>query len=122
MDSREVLRAGPDRALAFRLGGHNLAARLPRGSLLRAVGACGVQNTPPGSAALALHARVAGLTPADVDRAFEKDKTLLQTFRLRGRSMPSRRPMRPCSPGACCPRARARSASSSSAPAPHSIK
>lgn len=73
-----------DRVRAFRLCGHNLSRRLPPGSMIKAAGACGIQNTPPGSAALSLHARVDGLTPADVDRAFEEDKTLLQTFSLRG--------------------------------------
>lgn len=73
-----------DQVLAFRLDSHNLAARQPPGSLLKAAGACGVQNTPPGSTALSLHARVDGLTPADVDRAMEADRTLLQTFSLRG--------------------------------------
>jgi len=39
---------------------------------------CGLQNTPPGAAALALHARVTDLTPADLERALVVDKTLLQ--------------------------------------------
>jgi hypothetical protein len=69
--------------LAFRLDSHNLARRLPPGSLLPAAAACSVQNTPPGSAALALHARVAELTPGDVDRALEIDKTLLQVWSMR---------------------------------------
>ncbi|OPY28471.1 MAG: hypothetical protein A4E28_01528 [Methanocella sp. PtaU1.Bin125] len=73
-----------DRALAFRLDRHHLARRLPPGSLLEAAGACGIQDTPPGSAALALHARVTGLTPADVDRALAADKTVLQAMSLRG--------------------------------------
>jgi hypothetical protein len=76
-----------DQVLAFRLDGHNLARRLPPGSLLPATRACGVQNTPPGSAlsnaTLALHARVAELTPAEVDRALEIDKTLLQVWSMR---------------------------------------
>jgi hypothetical protein len=84
MGSPDILDADRDRVLAFRLGGHNLASRQPPGSLLKAAGACGVQNTPPGSAALSLHARVNGLTPADVDLALEADRTLLQTFSLRG--------------------------------------
>lgn len=74
----------PDQALAFRLDGHYLARRSPPGSMLRAAGACGIQNTPPGSAALSLHARVEGLTPGDVERALDIDKTLMQTFSLRG--------------------------------------
>lgn len=84
MGSPEVLEADRDHVLAFRLDGHNLAARLPTGSLLKAAGACGIQNTPPGSAALSLHARVKGLALADIYRALEADKTLLQTFSLRG--------------------------------------
>lgn len=69
--------------IAFRLDGHNLSARLPAGAILQAAGACGIQNTPPGSAVLSLHARVAGLSSADVDQALEVDKTLLQTWSLR---------------------------------------
>jgi hypothetical protein len=73
--------------LAFRLAGQHLVRRLPDsypGSLLEAAGACGIQNTPPGSAALALHARVAGLGPAAVDRALETDRHLLQVWSVRG--------------------------------------
>jgi hypothetical protein len=80
----EAIAANNEQVLAFRLDGHNLAIRLPPGFLPRAAGACGIQNTPPGSAALSLHARVDGLTPADVDEALEADRTLLQTFSLRG--------------------------------------
>lgn len=79
----KVLVADSDQALAFRLDSHNLATRLPPGSLLPAAGACGIQNTPPGSAALALHARVSELTPTDINRALEVDKTLLQVWSLR---------------------------------------
>lgn len=72
-----------EQVLAFRLQGHALAQRLPAGSLLAAAGACGIQNTPPGSAALALHARVSDLTPGDLDRALAGEKTLLQVWSLR---------------------------------------
>lgn len=51
---------------------------------MRAAGACGLQNSPPGSATLALHARVAGLTPERMTRALERDKTLIQLWSLRG--------------------------------------
>jgi hypothetical protein len=73
-----------DQALAFRLAGHNLTKRLPAGSLLQAAGACGIQNTPPGSAWLSLHARVVGLSPGEIAMALAGDKTLLQTMSLRG--------------------------------------
>lgn len=78
------LRASRDQVLAFRLAGHNLVRRLPSSSLLDVAGACGVQNTPPGSAALALSARVRDLTPAEIDRALRIDKTLVQVRSLRG--------------------------------------
>jgi hypothetical protein len=51
--------------------------------MLKAAAACGVQNTPPGSATLALHARVTDLTPAEVDQALTVDKTLVQVWNLR---------------------------------------
>ena len=69
--------------LAFRLHQHHLADRLPPGSLVAAAGACGLQNTPPGSAYLSLHARISGLTPAEVDANLESDKELLQMWSLR---------------------------------------
>jgi hypothetical protein len=72
-----------EQAAAFRLASHNLAERLPSGSHLEAAAVCGVQNTPPGMAAIALHARVAGLSPGDVERALVHDRTLLQAWSLR---------------------------------------
>ena len=78
--SRVLIRS---QVVAFRLDSHNLATRLSPGSLLPAAAACGIQNTPPGSATLALHARVSELTPADVDRALEIEKTLLQVWSMR---------------------------------------
>jgi Winged helix DNA-binding domain len=75
-----------DRAqiLAFRLGRHHLAERLAARSMTRAVTACGVQETPLRTAGLALHARVAGVTPAKLDRALQRDKTLLTIWAMRG--------------------------------------
>ena len=72
-----------ERVLAFRLASHNLARRLPSDSLIEVSSACGIQNTPPGSAALALHARVDGLTPEEVGSALVEEKTLLQVWSLR---------------------------------------
>lgn len=68
---------------AFRMAGHNLSARLPAGSLLDVAGACGAQNTPPGSALLSLHARVSGLTRGEFERALYGDRSLLQAWSLR---------------------------------------
>jgi len=72
-----------EQALAFRLAGHHLDRRQPLTALLPVVGACGVQNSPPASAVLALHARLDGFTPAVLIAALEADKTLLQMWSLR---------------------------------------
>lgn len=52
-----MLRAEPDHALAFRVAGHHLHRRTDP---LTAVAACGIQDTPPGWAGVALHARTKG--------------------------------------------------------------
>ena len=46
-----------DEIIAFRLRAHHLDERLSHNSLLDAAGPCGIQNSPPGSALTALHAR-----------------------------------------------------------------
>jgi hypothetical protein len=79
-----MLRADREQVLAFRLGGHHLVERLARGSLLEAAGACGVQDSPPGSAALGLCARIRDLTSAEIEHAMTVDRSLLQTWSMRG--------------------------------------
>jgi len=75
-------RADRDHLLAFRLDGHNLAQRRPLSALLEVAAACGVRNTPPGSATLALHARVAALPPDAADRALD-DRALVEVLGVR---------------------------------------
>ncbi len=70
--------------IAFRLGAHHLTERLGEGGLLDAAGRCGIQNSPPGSALLALHARVRNLTQEQVADAVAEEKSLLQTWCMRG--------------------------------------
>lgn len=70
--------------IAFRLGAHHLAERLGEDGVLDAAGRCGVQNSPPGSALLALHARVRNLTRERVAEAVAEEKSLLQTWCMRG--------------------------------------
>jgi hypothetical protein len=72
------------RILAFRLSSHNLTERLGRRSLVRAAAACGIQETPLGSAAMAFCARVDGLTPAGIDRSFTRDRTVVHIWSFRG--------------------------------------
>src|ERR671919_381600 len=76
----------PDRAriLAFRLVSHTLTERLGSGSLAKAAVACGIQETPVGSAAVAFAARVDGGTPEALDRALRRDRTLVHVWSLRG--------------------------------------
>ncbi|PSL00311.1 winged helix DNA-binding protein [Murinocardiopsis flavida] len=69
---------------AFRLGAHRLAEQLSGDGLVEAAGLCGIQNTPPGSALLALHARVDGLTQERMAEAVAEEKSLLQTWCMRG--------------------------------------
>ncbi|MDQ0754113.1 winged helix DNA-binding domain-containing protein [Arthrobacter sp. B3I4] len=79
-----VIRVSKDDVVAFRLGAHYLNERLGEGGLLDAAGRCGIQNSPPGSALLALHARVRSVTQERVAQAVAGEKSLLQTWCMRG--------------------------------------
>jgi Winged helix DNA-binding domain len=72
------------RIIAFRLSSHNLIRRLGPRSLVKAAAACGIQETPVGSAALALCARVDRLSPAALERALVRNRTLVHLWSLRG--------------------------------------
>jgi len=72
-----------EQVLAFRLRSHNLTERLSGSELLTALAACGIQDSPPGSAALSLHARVASLRPEDLDDALLVSKTALRVWCMR---------------------------------------
>lgn len=76
--------ATTEQVIAFRLAAHHLAERVAPEGLLDAAGACAVQDSPPGSALLALHARVRDLTPEVMAAAVEEDKTLTRTWSMRG--------------------------------------
>ncbi|MBE9375407.1 AlkZ family DNA glycosylase [Saccharopolyspora sp. HNM0983] len=75
---------GADEVRAFRLHAHHLTERRPLAELPEVAGACGTQNSPPGSALLAWHARVADVTQEHVDHLVEQDRSLLQTWSVRG--------------------------------------
>jgi Winged helix DNA-binding domain len=70
--------------IAFRLQAHHLSERLGENGLLDAAGQCGIQNSPPGSALLALHARVRNVSQEQVGDAVAEEKSLLQTWCMRG--------------------------------------
>lgn len=68
----------------YLLSVHHLSAPCTFADIGRVVGACGMQNSPPGAWETALHQRIPSCTLADARRALEQDKLLLQTFSLRG--------------------------------------
>ncbi len=68
----------PEQVIAFRLARHHLDRRVPRGHLrnvLRDI--IGVQAQVPRAAALALWARVDGITIDDVDAALYRTRMLI---------------------------------------------
>ena len=79
-----AVKVSRDDVIAFRLHAQHLTERLGEHGLLDAAGSCGVQNSPPGSALLALHARVRNLSQERVDEAVAEDKSLLQSWCMRG--------------------------------------
>ncbi|BDH59559.1 DNA glycosylase AlkZ-like family protein [Tsukamurella sp. PLM1] len=72
-----------DRILAFRLRAHALADRLDEDGRAAAASRCGIQDSPPGSALLALNARVRGVTAGTVDDALAQ-RELVRTWSMRG--------------------------------------
>ena len=72
-----------ENVVAFRLASHHLDVRLREQDLLTAAGQCGIQNTPPGSALLAFHARIEGVS-ADVVAGAVEDRSMLLTWSMRG--------------------------------------
>lgn len=81
LDRHRLERHRPDR---HALNEPSEAAADPTAAMLDAAGRCGVQNSPPGSALLALDARVGALSAAHFEGAIAEDRSLLQTWSLRG--------------------------------------
>ena len=75
------MRVDREQIIAFRMAGQALAERID--SMLEAAAGWSLQDSPPGSAALALHARVEGLEPEALEDALEKERTLLRTYNPR---------------------------------------
>lgn len=73
-----------DEIIAFRLRAHHLDERLDRSALVQVAGAHGIQNSPPGSALTSLQARVEDLSASDFTSAIAEDKSLLQSWCMRG--------------------------------------
>jgi hypothetical protein len=73
-----------DQVLAFRLASHNLSRRLELGSLTEAAAACGIQETPLGSASVAMLTRVEGLSPDALEQAMARERSLVTLWSIRG--------------------------------------
>ena len=68
----------------FRLHAHHLDRWYPLDEAEHIVGACGLQNSPPGAWETALSNRVSGCEPGELGRMLEEEKTLLQAWSFRG--------------------------------------
>jgi hypothetical protein len=75
-------RVSREQVLAFRAAAQSLDRRRPASRLLDVVGACGIQDTPPGNANVSLAARLDIDAPV-VEQAVA-DKQLVLTWSLRG--------------------------------------
>ncbi|HEY6697428.1 MAG TPA: crosslink repair DNA glycosylase YcaQ family protein, partial [Acidimicrobiales bacterium] len=84
MGRQAVHRVSAEQVVAFRVAAHNLHERLPVDGVIDAAAVCGVQDTPPGNAGIALAARVAGFTPAALEDALLDDRSLLRFLGPRG--------------------------------------
>nr|WP_297422206.1 winged helix DNA-binding domain-containing protein [uncultured Actinotalea sp.] len=70
----------------FRLDVHGLLDHRASGAeaVLAAAGRCGIQDSPPGAASTALHARVRGTTAETLRHLLATDRTLVRTWAVRG--------------------------------------
>lgn len=68
----------------FRLRSHHLDAVYWKSETDRLVGACGMQNTPPGAWETALFNRMPDCTLSDMEHLLYEQKTLLQAWSYRG--------------------------------------
>lgn len=69
---------------SFRLHSHHLDKKYQRINIAELVGACGMQNTPPGAWETALYNRVPDCSMSEMEHLLYKEKTLLQAWSLRG--------------------------------------
>jgi Winged helix DNA-binding domain len=77
-------RVSAEQAVAFRVAAHHLHERRPASDVAEAAAVCGVQDTPPGNAGVALAARLDGFTPAALEDALLDDRSLLRFLGPRG--------------------------------------
>lgn len=68
----------------FRLHAHHLDTINPKTAIMDCVGACGMQNVPPGAWETALYNRVPQCSLAEMERLLYQEKTMIQAWSLRG--------------------------------------
>jgi hypothetical protein len=68
----------------FRLYKHHLDKRRDKNCVPEIVGACGMQNTPPGAWETSLFVRVRDCSLTDMNALLYLEKSLLQTWSFRG--------------------------------------
>ncbi len=68
----------------FRLHSHHLDTAYHRKDIAELVGACGMQNSPPGAWETALYNRVPCCSQKEMEHLLYKEKILLQAWSLRG--------------------------------------
>lgn len=68
----------------FRLHSHHLDAKYELADIESIAGACGLQNTPPGVWETALYNRIPDCTLSEMDRLLYEEKSLIQSWSLRG--------------------------------------
>lgn len=73
----------PAQLLAFRVERHNLGRRRDRDALIAVCGACGIEDSPPGSAAISLAARIDAFEATDLERALRTTKSLAKIWSVR---------------------------------------
>jgi hypothetical protein len=69
---------------SFRLCSHHLDTKYKKSDIEELVGACGMQNTPPGAWETALYNRVPDCGLSEMEHLLYKEKTLLQAWSFRG--------------------------------------
>ena len=74
----------PEQVRAHRLRAHHLDRRYPASRILEVVGACGLQNSPPGGWETALFQRLEGCSLPLLRDALYRDRALLQAWSIRG--------------------------------------
>lgn len=83
--TRRLIAIAPEEVVAFRLTRQHLHARAPRRQLISVVrDVIGLQAQVPNAAYVSLWARVAGITPEDVDHALYQRRMLVRTWAMRG--------------------------------------